>query len=86
MQCISCHERKDDEMMKFVKVAGYDQFHASLVAAKQISTCPVQECQREMPTSPRAVEQGILPQCTGQSKLLINYVYEEPIQTVDSKP
>lgn len=86
MQRISCHERKDEELMKSVKVAGYEDFHASLVAVKQISTCLVQECQREVPTSPRAVEQGILPQCTGQSKLLINYVYEEPIQTVDSKP
>lgn len=85
-QSISCHERQD-EKSKFKKQAGHEQFHASLAAAKQKPTSPVQECQRDVPTSTRAEEQqSILPQCTGQSKLLINYVYDEPIQTVDGKP
>lgn len=88
MQSISCHERQDEDWM-FLRQAGHEQFHTSLAAAKLIptSTSPLQECQRDVPTSPKAVEQqGVLPQRTGQSKLLTNYVYGEPIQTIDSKP
>uniref|UniRef100_A0A5B7A7G8 Inositol 3-kinase n=1 Tax=Davidia involucrata TaxID=16924 RepID=A0A5B7A7G8_DAVIN len=85
MQSVGCHEREDDEL-KFAKPLGHGQFHASLGAAKLMSTCPIQECRWDLPSSPRAVEQGIHPHCNGQQKLLQNSVYEEPIQSVESKP
>ena len=41
MQCNSFYERKDDEL-KLMKLAGFEQFYASLSAAKIMPTCPVQ--------------------------------------------
>ena len=41
MQCNSFCERKDDEL-KLMKLAGFEQFYASLSAAKIMPTCPVQ--------------------------------------------
>lgn len=73
MQCnYGCHERRDDEL-KFVKLAGFDQFHASLAAAKVLPTSPVQE-------------HGIRPQFTGHTRLLASSVFEETIHTVETKP
>lgn len=73
MQCnYGCHERRDDEL-KFVKLAGFDQFHASLAAAKVLPSSPVQE-------------HGICPQFTGHTRLLAPSVYEETIHTVETKP
>lgn len=88
VQCVSCHERKD-EKFRFTNVAGHEQFHASLGAAKQIPRCLPHDCEWDLPSSPsRAVEQGlnILPHFTTQPKLLPDSIYEEPIQTVDGKP
>ncbi|KAM5583251.1 inositol 3-kinase [Rosa sericea] len=88
VQCISCHERKD-EKFRFMNVAGHEQFHASLIAAKQIPRCLPRECEWDLPNSPsRAVEQGlnVLPHFTTQPKLLPDSVYEEPIRTADGKP
>lgn len=82
MQSISCCEDSNDDL-KFVKPAGHQQFHSSLAAAKLTSAAPLQECQWDLRNSPpRAIEQGI-PQYTGQQKLLLNPVYEEPIQSVE---
>ncbi|KAK9940773.1 hypothetical protein M0R45_017415 [Rubus argutus] len=88
VQCVSCHERKD-EKFRFTNVAGHEQFHTSLGAAKQIPRCLPRDCEWDLPSSPsRAVEQGlnILPHFTTQPKLLPDSIYEEPIQTVDGKP
>ncbi|KAL5748079.1 hypothetical protein ACOSQ2_025376 [Xanthoceras sorbifolium] len=86
MQCVNCCGRRDDDS-KFVKPSGHEQFHASLCAAKLISTCGIQDCRRDLPSSPAiAGEQGSLPPYNGQPKLLHNTVYEEPIQTVHGKP
>ena len=79
MQCLSCCEDSNGDL-KFVKPAGHQQFHSSLAAAKLMPAAPLHECLRN--SSPRAVEQGI-PQCSGQQKLLVNPVYEEPIQSVE---
>lgn len=83
---MSCCERRDD-VLKFIKPAGHEQFHASLCAAKLVSACTIQERQWDLQSSPaKTGEQDILPQYTGQPKLLLNPVYEEPIQTVKGKP
>ncbi|XP_050370859.1 LOW QUALITY PROTEIN: inositol 3-kinase [Argentina anserina] len=87
VQCLSSHERKD-EKFRFMNVAGHEQFHASLIAAKQIPRCIPRECEWNLPSSPsRTVEQTLnaLPHFTAQPKLLPDFVYEEPI-TVDRKP
>uniref|UniRef100_A0A5B7A820 Carbohydrate kinase PfkB domain-containing protein n=1 Tax=Davidia involucrata TaxID=16924 RepID=A0A5B7A820_DAVIN len=84
MRSIGCHEKQDDEL-KFVKPLGHGQFHASLGAAKLMSTCPIQECKWDLPTSP-IVEHGIHPQYNGQQKMSLNSVYEDPIQSIESKP
>ncbi|KAK0604345.1 hypothetical protein LWI29_014708 [Acer saccharum] len=83
MQC----ERRDDDDLKFVKPAGHEQFHTSLCAAKLISISGIQDCRKDLPSSPAlAGEQGFLPQYNGQPKLLHSPVYEEPIQNGHSKP
>ena len=81
MQCGN-HDRRDDNEPKFMKLAGFEQFHASLAAAKVIPTCPVQECQWGLPMSPR----GAVDQCNAQPKLLSSSVFEESIQRVESTP
>ncbi|XP_009371498.2 inositol 3-kinase [Pyrus x bretschneideri] len=82
MQCANCHERKDDRF-KFVNIAGHEQFHASLGAAKQTTKCLAQEPQRDLPSSPpKSMEQGVLPQYATQPKLLPVSVNEEPVQIV----
>lgn len=86
MQCISCHGRRDDDELRFTRPEGHEQFHASLGAAKLISTCPMQECQRDLSSSPRAVEQFILPQKAENPKVSLNSIYEEQIQAVEGKP
>ncbi|PON62990.1 Inositol 3-kinase [Parasponia andersonii] len=78
MQCISFPERKDDEL-NLMKLPGFEQFHASLSAAKILPTSfPVQECQWDLSISP--------PTAADQPKLLTSCVFEETIQTIDSKP
>lgn len=85
LQCSGCIEEQDDRM-KFVKPLGHDQFHASLAATKLTSSCSNWECQQELRSSPVAVEQDIHQQYTSQQKLLLNSVFEEPIQSVNRTP
>ncbi|KAL7201498.1 hypothetical protein ACSBR1_033240 [Camellia fascicularis] len=85
LQCSGCIEEQDDRM-KFVKPFGHDQFHASLAATKLTSSCSNWECQQELRSSPVAVEQDIHQQYTSQQKLLLNSVFEEPIQSVNRTP
>ncbi|XP_059660863.1 inositol 3-kinase [Cornus florida] len=84
MQCTSCHERQDHEL-KFLKPIGHEQFHASLSAAKLISICPIQECQQDRPSSPRATEQDIHPKCNGQQKLLLTSVHEGQLHSAETR-
>lgn len=83
---MSCGGRRGDEL-RFMKLAGHDQFHASLSAAKLVSACAIQECQQDLPNCPAMTgERGFVPQYNGQPKLLLNSVYEKSIQTVEGKP
>lgn len=50
MQCISCHERQDDEL-RFTKPAGHAQFHASLDTSKLTPACVVPECPWDLPSA-----------------------------------
>lgn len=85
MQCISCHERQDDEL-RFTKPAGHAQFHAALDAANLTPARVTPECPWDLPSSsPRGVEQAILPQYAGQPKLVLNSIYDEQNQTVEAK-
>lgn len=85
MQCISCNERRDEEL-RYTNPAGHEQFHASLDGAKLIPTSVVQECGWDLPSSPPgAVEQAILSQYTGELKLVLNSIHEDNIQTVEGK-
>lgn len=82
VQCIGCSERRDDVMIS--KPLGHEQFHASLCAAKLISTTrPIQEYQKDLHNTSRAVDNSIHPQYSEQQKFLRNHIYEEPIQSVE---
>lgn len=83
MQYSCCLQGKDDGL-KYVKPLGHDQFHASLAAAKLVTSCSIRECEQDLHNSPIDVEHDIHQQCTGQQKLLLNPVFEEPIQSVNS--
>lgn len=76
MQCNSICERSDGEL-KLMKLAGFEQFHASLSAAKIMPDCPVQECQWDLSISPPKAD---------QPKMLTSSVFEETIRTIDNKP
>ncbi|OMO90449.1 Carbohydrate kinase PfkB [Corchorus olitorius] len=78
LNCSCCLERRDDGLI-FTKTSGHDEFHASLASTKLISTCSIQECQRDLPRSPRTVDQVILPQYNGQPKFLVSSVFDEPV-------
>ncbi|CAK9164209.1 unnamed protein product [Ilex paraguariensis] len=80
MECISCHERPDDEWKKFVKSLGHEQFRALLNAAKSI----LQECPWNLPRSSIPVEPVVHSQYSRQPKLLPDTVYEDPINTAES--
>ncbi|KAL6967677.1 inositol 3-kinase [Sarracenia purpurea var. burkii] len=75
MQCNCCLDGRDDGL-KFVKPLGHDQFRASLGAAKSTTSCSVLEHQEDLPSSRLAIEH----------KLLLNSVFEEPIQSVNRTP
>lgn len=80
---MSCSERRDEEI-KFMKPEGHEQFRSSLCAAKLVSACAIQECLQDFPGITR--EQVFLPQNNGQSKQLLNPLYDEPIKTTEGKP
>lgn len=67
-----------------MKPEGHEQFHSSLCAAKLVSACAMQECLKDFPGITR--EQGFLSQNNGQSKQLLNPLYDEPIKTTEGKP
>lgn len=78
---------RDDEL-KFVKPVDHEQFLASLLSAKLISTCPAQECHWDLPSSPKPADQSRNPRYNGHRILYPNNntVYEEPIKPVETKP
>ncbi|XWS74023.1 hypothetical protein CRYUN_Cryun02cG0179900 [Craigia yunnanensis] len=78
LHCTCYFERRDDEL-SFTKPPGHEEFQASLASIKLVSTCSIQECQRDLPRSPRTEEQVIRPQYNGQPNLLLSYVFDEPI-------
>lgn len=84
MQCSSQGEMLEKEK-QFMKPSGHEQFYSSLSAAKLMSANIVQDRQRSLPNSPRAVQHGCDLEYAGQQKSY-NTVYEEPIKTVESKP
>ncbi|PSR86166.1 Inositol 3-kinase [Actinidia chinensis var. chinensis] len=84
MQCSCCLEGLDDRL-KFVKPLGHDQFHSALGETKLAFSCSTQECQRDLVNS-TAAEQDIHYQFNGQQKVLLNPVFEEPIQSNSSMP
>ncbi|XP_057955877.1 inositol 3-kinase [Malania oleifera] len=87
MQYIGCNERRKNSDMNFTKPVGHKQFHASLSTARLISASLTEDCQWDLQDStPKAVEESMHPQCSGQQRLSINTVYEEPIQSVDGRP
>ncbi|XAR58912.1 hypothetical protein NMG60_11014490 [Bertholletia excelsa] len=77
----SCCPEKQDEELKFVKPLGHEQFKLSLRAAKLTTSCSIQECRQDL-----QMEQDTCHQFPGQQSLLLNSVFEEPIQSVNSKP
>ncbi|KAJ7959805.1 inositol 3-kinase-like [Quillaja saponaria] len=79
MQDTVCNERRDSEL-NFWKQPGHEQFHTSLSAAKVITPHHIQECEWNLTSSPRMIEQGM------KTNLLINSVHEGPIQSADGKP
>ncbi|XVE79404.1 hypothetical protein DITRI_Ditri14bG0055900 [Diplodiscus trichospermus] len=86
LQYTCLFERRDNKLsLSFTKPPGHDEFHASLASTKLVSTCSIQECQRDLPRSPRTIEQVIHPQYNMQPKLLVNSVFDEPISTVQDR-
>ncbi|KAJ7964182.1 inositol 3-kinase-like [Quillaja saponaria] len=79
MQGIVCNERRDDEL-NFWKHPGHEQFHTSLSAAKITPACHIQECEWNLSSSPRVIEQG------NKTNLLINSAHEGSFQSVHGKP
>ncbi|GLT52030.1 hypothetical protein SLA2020_253930 [Shorea laevis] len=70
MQYICCSDRVDD--LKFMKPLGHEEFHASLTAVKSMSTHSIEECQQDLPVSPKPVEQIKSVHYAMQPKLLLN--------------
>ncbi|TKY56467.1 Inositol 3-kinase [Spatholobus suberectus] len=79
-QDIPCLERRD-EWPGFRKPPEQDQFYASLVTAKAIIVCQIQESGRNLLSSPKVLEQNNVT-----ARLSLNSVNEESIPRVDGKP
>lgn len=77
---VPCLERRDD-WPGFRKPPEQDQFYASLVTAKNIIMCQIQESGRNLLTSPKVLEQNHV-----KTRLPLDSVHEESIPTVDGKP
>ncbi|KAK7300950.1 hypothetical protein RJT34_11803 [Clitoria ternatea] len=75
-----CFGRRD-EWPGFLKAPHQDQFHASLVAAKAIIMCPIQESEWNVLNSPKVLEQNNV-----RSRVSLNSDHEESIPIVDGKP
>ncbi|KAG4954972.1 hypothetical protein AAZX31_14G178800 [Glycine max] len=80
LQDIPFLERRD-ESPGFQKPPEQDQFYASLVTAKAIITCQIQESGRNLLSSPKVFEQN-----NAKTRLSLASVHEEPIPSVDGKP
>lgn len=79
------HERLNDKLV-FVKPIDHEDFHMALIRAKTVPALPVRECQQDLPSSPRVVENHNHISFSGQPRLLSNNVYEEPIMSGDQIP
>ena len=80
LQGIPFLERRD-ESPGFQKPPEQDQFYASLVTAKAIIMCQIQESGRNLLSSPKVLEQN-----NAKTILSLTSVHEEPIPSVDGKP
>lgn len=69
-----------DKWLEFGKPSDQDQFYASLVCAKNIIMCQIQESDWKLLSSPKAREQ-----INGKEKFPLNSIHEESIPSVDSK-
>lgn len=77
-------QRHNDED-QFTKPVGHEQFLSSLRTVKSMHTCPLQVSEGEPPSSPK-VDLGNNLHCTGQQNLLLNTMYKEPINSVETNP
>ncbi|XP_020230476.1 inositol 3-kinase [Cajanus cajan] len=73
-------ERRD-EWPESQKPPEQDQFYVSLVTAKAIIMCQIEESGRNLLSSPKVLEQSNV-----KTRLLVNSVHEEKIPIVDAKP
>lgn len=71
---------KTDEQLVFRKPRDQNQLYRSLVTAKNIITCPIQENGRNLLSSTKAMEQS-----NGKTRAVLNSVKHEPISSVDSE-
>ncbi|GMG98335.1 hypothetical protein Nepgr_000175 [Nepenthes gracilis] len=79
LQCFGCCEENEEEV-GFTKPDGHEQFHASLSAAILPHVQPLLEFQS------KPLVQGISPRFSGQQKLLLNTLDDEPVEFVEGKP
>ena len=80
MQDFPYLERRND-WLGFRESPDQDQFYESLVAAKTIVMCQIQESDWNLLSSPKAMEQN-----NTKARLSLNSVHEEPIPSVDGNP
>ncbi|KAL6532579.1 hypothetical protein OROHE_014001 [Orobanche hederae] len=81
LQLFSFHEGLNDELV-FVKPFDHDEFHTTLFRAKTLPRS-LQECQAELPSPPRVVENHNNLPCSGQPQLFSGNSCEEPINSSD---
>ncbi|KAH6810523.1 pfkB-like carbohydrate kinase family protein [Perilla frutescens var. frutescens] len=77
------HEKPNDRLV-FVKPVDHEDFRMTLVRARNLPTLPVRECQQELASSPRVVENHI--SFNGQPRLISSNACEEPIMSGDLIP
>ncbi|XVF05333.1 hypothetical protein REPUB_Repub05bG0163200 [Reevesia pubescens] len=68
LHCTCCSEKRGDKL-SFTKPPGHEEFHVSLASTKLVSSCSIQECQLDLPRSPRTVEQNFSSSSSSSSKL-----------------
>ncbi|CAI8583966.1 unnamed protein product [Vicia faba] len=71
---------KTDDWLVFRKPRDQNQFYTSLVTAKNIIMCHIQENGRNLLSSTKGIEQS-----NGKTRVVINSVKHEPISSVDSE-
>ncbi|KAK4412393.1 Inositol 3-kinase [Sesamum alatum] len=80
-----CHESQNNKLV-FVKPPDHEEFRTALVAAKASPAVPIQQCHRELPSSPRVAEHHNHLICSGEQNLLLGNACEEPIKSGDGIP